>query len=155
VAHAHAHGHSHAPARFDKAFAIGIALNLLYVGLEASFGLIAGSLVLLADAGHNLSDVLGLVLAWGAAWLSRQRLTRRRTYGYRRSSILAALANAVLLLLAVGAIAWEAVRRLQEPQPVESGTILWVAAVGVRPGHRRRDPRRHLGAAAGFGEPVA
>jgi cobalt-zinc-cadmium efflux system protein len=129
--HGHAHGHTHAPARFDKAFAIGIALNLVYVGLEVTFGLIAGSLALLADAGHNLSDVLGLALAWGAAWLSRQQPTRRRTYGYRRSSILAALANAVLLLLAVGAIAWEAVRRLQEPQPVESGTILWVAAIGV------------------------
>ena len=137
MAHDHDHaghdhaGHSHAPARYDRAFAIGIGLNLVYVVLEAVFGLLAGSLALMADAGHNLSDVLGLALAWGAAWLSRRRPTRHRTYGYRRSSILASLANAVLLLVAVGAIVVEAIRRLIEPQPVASGTILWVAAVGV------------------------
>lgn len=125
------HTHDHAPARYDRAFAIGITLNLFYVVLEATFGFLAGSLALLADAGHNLSDVLGLVLAWGAAWLSRRHPTRRRTYGYRRSSILAALGNAGLLLVAVGAIAWEAIRRLVEPEPVASGAILWVAAIGV------------------------
>jgi cobalt-zinc-cadmium efflux system protein len=133
MAHAHgpAHGHQHSPARYDRAFAIGIGLNLAYVVLEAAFGLVSGSLALIADAGHNLSDVAGLALAWGAAWLSRRHPTERRTYGYRRSSILASLANAVLLLVAVGAIGLEAARRLLDPQPVESGTILWVAAVGV------------------------
>lgn len=130
--HTHAgHGHQHALVHFDRAFAIGIGLNLLYVALEAVFGFLAGSLALLADAGHNFSDVLGLALAWGAAWLSRRPPTRHRTYGYQRSSILASLTNAVLLLVAVGAIAVEAIRRLIEPQPVHSGTILWVAAVGV------------------------
>lgn len=128
---AHAHEHGHAPARYDWAFALGIGLNLAYVALEAGFGLLAGSLALIADAGHNLSDVLGLALAWGAAWLSRQGPSLRRSYGYGRSSILAALANAVLLLVAVGAISLEAVRRLFEPQPVESATVLWVAAIGV------------------------
>jgi cobalt-zinc-cadmium efflux system protein len=133
MAHAHgqAHGHQHGPARYDQAFAIGIGLNLAYVVLEATFGFISGSLALIADAGHNLSDVAGLALAWGAAWLSRRHPTERRTYGYRRSSILASLANAVLLLVAVGAISLEAARRLLDPQPVESGTILWVATVGV------------------------
>jgi cobalt-zinc-cadmium efflux system protein len=132
---AHAHGqarsHQHGPIRYDRAFAVGIALNLVYVVLEAAFGFISGSLALIADAGHNLSDVAGLSLAWGAAWLSRRRPTKRRTYGYRRTTILASLANAVLLLVAVGAISLEAARRLLDPQPVESGTILWVAAVGV------------------------
>ncbi|MDJ0390772.1 cation diffusion facilitator family transporter [Roseomonas sp. E05] len=127
----HGSGHSHAPGDFGRAFAIGIALNLGYVILEGVFGILSGSLALLADAGHNLSDVLGLLLAWGANWLSRQGPSRRRTYGYKASSTLAALANAVLLLVAVGAIGWEAVRRLAEPEPVASGTVLWVATVGV------------------------
>jgi cobalt-zinc-cadmium efflux system protein len=126
-----AHDHDHAAAGRGKAFAIGVGLNLFYVGVEAAAGLLAGSMALLADAGHNLSDVLGLLLAWGAAWLSRRRPTRRRTYGYRRSSILASLANAVILLVAVGAIAVEAVRRLLHPGPVAGGTVLWVAVVGV------------------------
>lgn len=129
--HGHGHAHSHAPASYDRAFAIGIGLNLAYVVLEAVFGVFAGSLALIADAGHNLSDVLGLALAWGAAWLSRRQPTQRRTYGFRRSSILASLGNAVLLLVAVGAIAVEAVRRFFEPQAIESGTIMWVAAIGV------------------------
>jgi cobalt-zinc-cadmium efflux system protein len=129
--HAHGPGHTHAPADFGRAFAIGVALNFGYVILEGVFGILSGSLALLADAGHNLSDVLGLLLAWGATWLSRRRPTRRRTYGYKASSTLAALANAVLLLVAVGAIGWEAVRRLAEPGPLASGTVLWVAAVGV------------------------
>lgn len=131
MAHDHAHGHGHGPTSYDRAFALGIGLNLAYVAVEATFGVLAGSLALIADAGHNLSDVLGLALAWGAAWLSRRHPTRRRTYGYRRSSILAALANAVLLLVAVGAITLEAARRFYEPQPVESGTVMLVAAVGV------------------------
>ena len=132
--HGHSHGvggHSHAPADFGRAFAIGVALNTIYVALEATFGLISGSLALLADAGHNLSDVLGLLLAWGATWLAKRHPTRQRTYGYKRGPILASLANAVILLVAVGAIVWEAVRRLIEPEPVIAGTIIWVALVGV------------------------
>lgn len=127
--------HGHAPPGapgHGRAFAVGTALNLGYVVIEASFGLISGSLALLADAGHNLSDVLGLVLAWGAAELARRAPTPRRTYGWRRGSILAALANAGLLLAATGAITWEAVTRLlRGGHEVATDTILWVAAVGV------------------------
>jgi cobalt-zinc-cadmium efflux system protein len=130
--HGHAHAHGHAPPDHGRAFALGTALNLLYVVVEAGVGLAAGSLALLADAGHNLSDVLGLLLAWGAASLARRAPTARRTYGWRRGSILAALGNAGLLLVAVGAIAWEAVSRLiGGAQPVETGLVLAVAAVGV------------------------
>jgi Cation efflux family len=107
------------------------SLNTAYVVLEASFGLLSGSLALLADAGHNLSDVLGLLIGWGASWLSNKPPTPERTYGYKRAPILASLANAVILFIAVGGIAWEAVRRLTEPASIESGTILWVAVVGV------------------------
>lgn len=132
--HHHAHsetGHHHGPANYDRAFAIGIALNLAFVILEAAMGFIAGSLALVADAGHNLSDVLGLVLAWGGAWLGRRAPTARRTYGYRRATILASLANAVILLIVSGGIAWEAARRFAAPQPVAETTVLWVAAVGI------------------------
>src|SRR5579872_1638652 len=109
MAHAHAHSHSHrAPASHYRAFAIGAALNLTFVGLEVAFGLWSHSVALLADAGHNLSDVLGLFLAWAAAYLSTVEPNERRTYGLRRSSILAALLNALILLLATGGIAWEA-----------------------------------------------
>ncbi len=123
--------HSHAPADFGRAFAIGIALNAGYVVLETVFGIFSGSLALLADAGHNLSDVLGLLLAWGAAWLAKRRPTAFRTYGFKRGPILASLANAVILLIAIGAIAVEAVQRLIAPEPVATGTIIWVAAAGV------------------------
>lgn len=126
----HHHGHSHAPANFGRAFALGVTLNLAFVAVEASFGLWAQSLALLADAGHNLSDVLGLLLAWGASYLAGRLPTERRTYGLRRSSILAALANAVILLLAVGGIAWEAMIRLFHPEPVAGGTVMIVAAIG-------------------------
>ena len=129
--HGHHHGHSHAPANFDRAFAIGITLNLGFVLAEVAFGLASHSLALLADAGHNLSDVLGLGLAWGAVWLGRKPATPRFTYGFRRSSILASLFNAVFLLLAVGAIAWEAVQRLASPAQVDSTTVMIVAAVGI------------------------
>ncbi|WP_431862673.1 cation diffusion facilitator family transporter [Azospirillum sp.] len=129
--HQHGPGHSHAPARYDRAFAIGTALNLGFVALEAVYGVIANSVALLADAGHNLSDVLGLLLTWGAAWLTRRRPTDRHTYGFGSSSILASLLNAVVLLIAVGAIAWEAVGRLAHPEPVEGGTVMWVAAIGI------------------------
>jgi cobalt-zinc-cadmium efflux system protein len=118
-------------ARQHRAFAVGVALNLGFVALEAAFGVFAGSLALLADASHNLSDVFGLLIAWGAVWLTQREPTRRRTYGFRRSSILASLLNAVILYLAVGAIVWEAVRRLWQPEPVHSETVIWVAAVGV------------------------
>jgi cobalt-zinc-cadmium efflux system protein len=128
--HAH-HGHHHGPAPAERGFAPGVALNLGFVVLEAGAGLLAGSLALLADAGHNLSDVLGLVLAWGAARLARRRPSARRTYGFQRGTILAALANAMLLLVAVGAIGLESVRRLSQPEAVATGLMLWVAAAGV------------------------
>jgi cobalt-zinc-cadmium efflux system protein len=129
--HGHGAGHAHGPVSHDRAFAVGVALNLGFVAVEAFYGVLANSLALLADAGHNLSDVAGLLLAWGAAWLSRRRPTPRRTYGYGRTSILAALLNAALLLAAIGAIAWEAVRRFEAPQPVHGGAMMAVAAVGI------------------------
>ena len=125
------HAHVHAPANFDRAFAVGIALNLTFVAVEAGYGLAANSLALLADAGHNLSDVLGLVLAWAAVWAARRRPSHNFTYGLRRTSILASLANAILLLVAIGVIVWEAIGRFADPQPVESGTVMAVAAVGI------------------------
>lgn len=128
---AHAHGHSHAPANFGKAFAVGVALNLAFVVTEAVYGLLGGSLTLVADAGHNLSDVFGLLMAWGAAYLATKPPTPRRPYGLRRSSILAAMFNAVFLLVAVGAIAWEAVRRLQRPEPVAGNVVMVVAGAGI------------------------
>src|SRR5215210_3678855 len=123
------HGHSHAPASFGRAFAVGVALNLGFVLVEATWGFLAHSLSLLADAGHNLSDVLGLLLAWGAAVLARRGPTERRTYGMRRGTTLAALANALLLLVAVGAIVWEAVGRFRDPATVADGTMMWVVRV--------------------------
>jgi len=129
--HSHGLGHSHAPTNFGRAFAIGIALNVGFVIVEAAFGGVAHSLALLADAGHNLSDVFGLLLAWGAFALSARRPTERHTYGLRRSSILAALFNAIILLIAVGAIAWAAVGRLANPSPVGGETVIWVALIGI------------------------
>jgi cobalt-zinc-cadmium efflux system protein len=129
--HAHGHGHSHAPASFGRAFAIGTALNLSFVVVEAGFGIVADSVSLLADAGHNLSDVLGLLIAWGAVALSKRPASKRFTYGLGSSSILAALLNAMLLFIAVGAIAWEALRRLDAPPPVDAHVMIWVAAAGI------------------------
>lgn len=130
--HSHGHAHSHAgPRDYNKAFAIGIFLNLGFVAVEASYGFIAKSLALVADAGHNLSDVIGLVLAWVAIWMSQRKPSLRFTYGLRRSSILSALLNAVLLLIAVGGITWEALRRFWNPTPVETGTVIAVAFVGI------------------------
>jgi cobalt-zinc-cadmium efflux system protein len=123
--------HVHGPRSYDRAFALGTVLNLGYVAAETIFGLLSHSMALIADAGHNLSDVLGLALAWGATWLARRRPTPRRSYGLRRSSILAALLNALLLLVAVGAIAFEAIRRLAHPGNVEGASVVWVAAVGI------------------------
>jgi cobalt-zinc-cadmium efflux system protein len=131
--HSHAgsaHSH-HLPATFGKAFAIGITLNMAYVFAQVLFGLAAHSLALLADAGHNLSDVMGLFLAWGASMLARRRPTPRYTYGFRRSTILASLTNAILLLVAVGGITWEAIRRFGEHEKVAGLTVICVAAAGV------------------------
>jgi cobalt-zinc-cadmium efflux system protein len=129
--HSHSHGVGHAPASFDRAFGIGIALNIAFVAIEAFYGLKIGSLALLADAGHNLSDVIGLVLAWGGALAGRLRPDARHTYGWKRASILAAFINALLLLVAMGSLAWEAVHRLQTPQAVEGLTIMVVAGIGI------------------------
>jgi cobalt-zinc-cadmium efflux system protein len=133
--HAHSHGgahsHSHAPRDFGPAFAIGIALNLGFVVVEVVYGLLANSIALVADAGHNLGDVLGLALAWIAMVLARRAPSPTFTYGLRRGTILAALANAALLLATVGAIAVEGLRRLFEPAPVAGLTIIAVAAAGI------------------------
>ncbi|HYG26214.1 MAG TPA: cation diffusion facilitator family transporter, partial [Caulobacteraceae bacterium] len=129
--HGHGHGHHHAPADASRAFAIAAALNVAFVAFEAMAGFITGSLALLADAGHNLSDVLGLVLAWAAAAMAKRAPAGRRTYGLRKGTILASIANAGLLLVAVGAIAWEAVHRFGDPQPVATTPVMVVAGVGV------------------------
>ena len=132
--HAHTHGahaHVHAPKNFGPAFAIGVALNLGFVIAEVIYGLLANSIALVADAGHNLGDVLGLAMAWTAMALARRAPSRTLTYGLRRGTILAALMNAVLLLLTVGAIAVEGVRRLFEPAAVAGVTVMAVAAAGI------------------------
>ena len=130
--HAHSHGRHHpAPENFDRAFGLAIALNLGFVGVEAFYGWQVNSLALLADAGHNLSDVAGLVLAWGGALAGRLRPDARHTYGWQRASVLAAFANALLLLVAMGALAWEAAHRLASPQPMQGVTIMVVAGVGI------------------------
>lgn len=136
AAHSHHHsGHHHHPkpgeADFGKAFAVGIALNLVFVVVEAAAGFFGNSMALLADAGHNLSDVLGLMLAWAAHLLSKRPPTRRFTYGLQGSSILAALGNAILLMVACGAIAWEAIRRMAEPPEVMGVTMIIVAGIGI------------------------
>jgi cobalt-zinc-cadmium efflux system protein len=129
--HSHGHAHSHAPKDFGSAFAIGVLLNSAFVVGEVVYGLRSDSLALLADAWHNLSDVLGLLLAWGASVLVKRAATLRFTYGLRGTSILAAVANAVLLTAVTGAIAWEAVVRLRSPAPVQGVTVMAVAAVGI------------------------
>src|ERR1700760_2058804 len=131
MAHEHHHHHDHSHAAHDRAFAIGAALNIGFVIAEVVFGMMANSVALLADAAHNLGDVLGLLLGWGAAWLTRLPPTRRRTYGWGRSSILAALLNATILLISVGAIGVEAVQRLLSPAPVMEGTVILVAIAGI------------------------
>ena len=131
MSHQHDHaGHDHVQD-FRRVFAIGVVLNLAFVIVEATAGFVSGSLALVTDAGHNLSDVLGLVLAWGAMILSARRASGRRPYGWRKSSILAALMNAILLLFAIGAVASEAIRRLGHPRTVEGSTIVLVAAIGL------------------------
>ncbi|HEY2226142.1 MAG TPA: cation diffusion facilitator family transporter, partial [Xanthobacteraceae bacterium] len=128
--HSH-HRHGHAEVNYGRAFAIGIAANLTYLGGEAVAGIFSGSLALLADAGHNLGDVLGLALSWGAAVLGRRQPSGRFTYGLRSSSILAALANAIILLVVTGGIAWEAIWRIGHPMQVASGIIIAVAVIGI------------------------
>ena len=131
MAHAHDHGHSHAPGDYNRAFAIGVALNIGFVLVEAGYGIVAGSLALVADAGHNLSDVVSLLLAWGASVLSTRASTETRTYGFRKATIMASLAGAVLLLVALGGITTEAVGRLFHPQPVTGSIVILVAAIGA------------------------
>lgn len=125
------HNHDHAGQDFNRAFGVGIALNIGFVAVEAFYGWKIDSLALLADAGHNLSDVIGLVLAWGGALAGRLRPDARHTYGWKRASILAAFLNALLLLVAMGSLAWEAVERLQAPAPVHGLTIMAVAGIGI------------------------
>lgn len=129
----HGPGHVHAPraAGHGRAFAIGVALNLAFVAIEAFYGIVANSMALLADAGHNFSDVLALALAWGAAVLAKREPSLRFTYGLRSTSILAALVNAMSLMLVVGGIAWEAMLRIATPVPVAGATVIWVAVAGI------------------------
>src|SRR5688572_32885695 len=129
--HSHAHGHNHGPAGYGRAFAIGILLNSAFVLIEAGFGLWSGSMALVADAGHNLSDVLSLLIAWAAAYMSERPANARFTYGYKSSSILAALANAGLLLVALGAILFESFDRLFNPSAVDGMTMVVVAGNGI------------------------
>ena len=129
--HSHGAGHVHAPASFGKAFAIGVALNAGFVMIEVAYGILGNSVALLADAGHNLGDVLGLLVAWTASVLVKRAPSARFTYGLRGSSILAALFNAIFLLLTVGAISWEAIQRFSDPEPVAGKTVMIVAAIGI------------------------
>ena len=124
-------GHSHAPTDFGRAFAIAAVLNIALVVAQVFYGVLANSVALIADAGHNLGDVLGLLVAWGAHGMARWRPTQRYTYGFRSASILAALFNAIILLVATGAIAWEALRRLADPGDVGGVTVMIVAGIGI------------------------
>ena len=127
----HDHDHSHAGADSNLAFAVGVTLNIAFVLVEAGYGVAANSLALLSDAAHNLSDVFGLLIAWGAIHLGKSLPTKHRTYGLRRSSILAALTNAIVLLVIVGGIVWEAIGRFSHPETIAATTVIWVAAAGV------------------------
>ena len=129
--HSHGAGHVHAPADFGKAFAIGVALNTALVAAEGIYGYLGNSTALMADAGHNLSDVLGLIVAWSASVAAKRAPSGRFTYGFRRTSILAALANAIFLLVATGAIGLESIQRLWSPEPVAGITVMVVAAIGI------------------------
>ncbi|MFC3098520.1 cation diffusion facilitator family transporter [Alteraurantiacibacter palmitatis] len=129
--HHHGHGHDHDPVNHDRAFAIGVVLNTAFVVVEAVFGILANSMALIADAGHNLSDVLALLIAWGASLAARRPPSARYTWGLKSSTILAALANAMLLLVAIGAILFETVLRLIDPVEPQGWTMIWVAGVGI------------------------
>ncbi len=125
------HGHNHGPTDFNRAFAIGVILNILFVLVEAGYGIIGNSLALVADAGHNLSDVMTLLLAWGAMAIAKRGATARHTFGFKKATILASLASALLLYGAIGVIIWEGIDRLQVPAPVNGNTVIVVAAIGV------------------------
>lgn len=129
--HGHGHGHSHAPADFGRAFVIGIVLNTAFVIVEATYGFISGSMALVADAGHNLSDVLGLLIAWGASIAAKRPPSQRFTYGLKSSTILAAFANGILLLIAIGAILFETIHRFIDPVEPQGWTMIWVAGIGI------------------------
>lgn len=129
--HGHHGAHGHMPTNFSRAFAFGIALNITYIVIEVIYGLLAGSMALLADAGHNLSDVLGLVVAWAGAELGKRPPSKRFTYGLGGSSILAALLNGLFLLVACGAIALAAIERFSTPSPIASTTVIIVASIGI------------------------
>jgi cobalt-zinc-cadmium efflux system protein len=131
MSHEHEHGHPDTPPSNNLVFAVGVALNLGFVAVEVFYGLAANSLALLSDAAHNLSDVFGLLIAWSAFHLGKSLPTKRRTYGLRRSSILAALTNAIVLLIVVGGIVWEAMGRITRPEAVQGSTVIWVAVAGV------------------------
>lgn len=131
MTHNHSHHPQHSSVANNRAFLIGITLNMMFVVVELMFGLFADSMALIADAGHNLSDVLSLVLALGASLLARTAATERRTYGMRKATVMASLGSAILLCLALGAIAWEAINRLSNPAPVAGSTVMIVAAIGV------------------------
>ncbi len=125
------HNHNHEVPSYNKAFAIGIILNVAFSLIEAIYGFLSNSIALIADAGHNFSDVISLVIAWGAIYLAAKKPTPRRTYGFRRLTILASLASAILLLIAIGAILLEAIKRFNEPQPLQGKTIIIVAGIGI------------------------
>jgi cobalt-zinc-cadmium efflux system protein len=129
--HDHGHHHEHAPKTRGQAFAIGIALNLVFVIVEVVYGVLSHSIALLADAGHNLGDVLGLGLSWGAAALAGLKPSARRTFGFRRTSIVASVTNALILLFVTGGLTWESIRRLASPQPVQGKTMIVVALFGA------------------------
>src|SRR5580698_3639902 len=129
--HGDHHGHSHVPATFGSAFAIATVLNIALVAIQAAYGVLAHSMALFADAGHNAGDVLALVLAWGSHAISQKHSTERYTYGFRSSSIIADLINATIILVVTGAIAWAALERLFAPQPVAGGTVMVVAALAI------------------------
>ncbi|MDP4170758.1 MAG: cation diffusion facilitator family transporter [Bacillota bacterium] len=131
MSHNHNHGHSHTPANYGLAFGVGIILNSIFIIVEVVYGILGDSLALLADAGHNISDVIGLIIAWLAVWLGKKGPTEKRTYGYKRSSILSALFNSVFLMVAIGAIVWEAIHRFGSPQPVAGKTVIIVALIGI------------------------
>ena len=131
MSHNHSHSHALQHKDYGKAFAIGISINVIYIIIEVIFGLIIDSLALIADAGHNLSDVLGLLIAWGASYLVKKSATEKYTYGYKKSTVLAAFINSMILLAAIGIIIWEAIGRFTNPKPIEGQIIMIVASIGV------------------------
>lgn len=130
MSHAHHHSHHHTTS-YNAAFAMGVALNITFVAIEVGYGIVADSLALIADAGHNLSDVLSLLLVWGAHFLASKAATEKRTYGFRKLTIMASSISAIFLLITLGGIAWEAINRISNPKPVEGMTVIVVAAIGV------------------------